>query len=392
MAAAHQGTAPEVGEVASQVTTNPSEAGTSSSSVWCAARGLQSLQNLQRLVSPDIARAVAQEKARKLEKALEVMTDVEGPAVDALRAELKKVQGAAAVPVLDVQIEQCESFIALSQRWLTELEKQRGTEEEFLFEAKARLESLRAQAEQVRVAPSAATNAESELARLRGQVVELQRTKQGVGCVKRRPPSEETPFEGRFRAHMRRSPPHCRQSRYGLRRVRIGEASNPGPLSSDDVGDSHPEEEFLDQFQRDLMSGRRRRVRRRVVDTNSDTPMEDARTDGGNRRPSRRVVLVPGSEDGTPQSIQDRVPSTVSGSGCEIPTTVPASSGTVRKLVGVQSRPPTEFISSDEEPVAHLDLHPPSEDCTCSLAPRSPLGTLACCPTCRVTKMEAHLF
>ena len=34
--------------------------------------------------------------------------------------------------------------------------------------------------------------------------------------------------------------------------------------------------------------------------------MDDARTDGGNRRPSRRVVLVPGSEDGTPQSIQDR--------------------------------------------------------------------------------------
>ena len=48
-------------------------------------------------VSPDIARAAAQEKARKLEKALEVMTDVEGPAVDAFRAELKKVQDAAAV-------------------------------------------------------------------------------------------------------------------------------------------------------------------------------------------------------------------------------------------------------------------------------------------------------
>ena len=61
-------------------------------------------------------------------------------------------------------------------------------------------------------------------------------------------------------------------------------------------------------------------------------------------------MLVPGSEDGTPQSIQDRVPSTVSGS-CEIPTTIHASSGTVRKLVGVQSRPPTEFISSDEEPL-----------------------------------------
>ena len=70
------------------------------------------------------------------------------------------------------------------------------------------------------------------------------------------------------------SPPQCRQSRYGLLGVRIGEASNPGPLSSDDVGGSLPEEEFLDQFQQDLMSGRRRRVRKRVVDTDSDTSIK----------------------------------------------------------------------------------------------------------------------
>ena len=156
--------------------------------------------------------------------------------------------------------------------------------------------------------------------------------------------------------------PQCRQSRYGLRGVRIGEASNPGPLS-DDVGGSLAEEEFLDQFEQDLMSGRRRRVRRRVVDSDSDTSLEGARTDGGIRRPSRRVVLVPGSEDGTPQSIQDRVPSTVSGS-CEIPTTIVASSCTVRKLVGVQSRPPTEFISSDEEPLVRSDE---GTENTCSL-------------------------
>ena len=37
--------------------------------------------------------------------------------------------------------------------------------------------------------------------------------------------------------------------------------------------------------QQEFMSGRRRRVRRRVVDTDSDTPVNDARTDGGNRRP-----------------------------------------------------------------------------------------------------------
>ena len=43
LAPAHQRTAPQVGEVASQDTTNPSEAGTSSSSAWCAgAQGTKS--------------------------------------------------------------------------------------------------------------------------------------------------------------------------------------------------------------------------------------------------------------------------------------------------------------------------------------------------------------
>ena len=133
-------------------------------------------------VSLDTARAAAQEKARKLEKAPEVMSDVEGPAVDALRAELKEVQSAAAVPTLDVQIEQYESFISRSQRKLTELDKQRVAEEELLTETRARLERLRLEAVQCRAAFSATSNAHSELTRLRAQVVELQRAAQGREC------------------------------------------------------------------------------------------------------------------------------------------------------------------------------------------------------------------
>ena len=79
------------------------------------------------------------------------------------------------------------------------------------------------------------------------------------------------------------------------------------------------------------MSGTRR-VRRRIQDSVSDAP-EVGRTDGGSRRPSKRVVLVPGSEEGTPQSIQDRVPSTEPASGMEIPTTVPASSEALRAVM-----------------------------------------------------------
>ena len=52
----------------------------------------------QQRVNPDVARAAATENARKFEKALEAMSDEEGPVVDALRAELKTAQSAAAVP------------------------------------------------------------------------------------------------------------------------------------------------------------------------------------------------------------------------------------------------------------------------------------------------------
>ena len=91
-----------------------------------------------RRVSPDLARVTAQERARKLEKALEVMSDVEGPAVEAIRVELKKAQNAAAVPTLDVQIQQCESFITRSERRLAEIDAEHVAEEESLTEAKAR--------------------------------------------------------------------------------------------------------------------------------------------------------------------------------------------------------------------------------------------------------------
>ena len=78
-----------------------------------------------RRVSPDLARVTAQERARKLEKALEVMSDVEGPAVEAIRVELKEAQNAAAVPTLDVQIQQCVSFITRSERRLAEIDATR---------------------------------------------------------------------------------------------------------------------------------------------------------------------------------------------------------------------------------------------------------------------------
>ena len=55
-------------------------------------------------VNPDVARCAALTQVQKLEKALEIMGDAEGPAVEALKLELDKARRAAKVLPLSVQI------------------------------------------------------------------------------------------------------------------------------------------------------------------------------------------------------------------------------------------------------------------------------------------------
>ncbi len=74
-------------------------------------------------MSPDLE-GTAQEKARKLEKIWN------------------------SVPTLDVQIQQCESFIMRPERRLAEIDAQRVAEQESLTEARAMLERLRSEAVQ----------------------------------------------------------------------------------------------------------------------------------------------------------------------------------------------------------------------------------------------------
>ena len=110
------------------------------------------------------------------ENALEVVSDSEGPAVEAIRAELKTVQSAVSVPTLDVRIQQCDLFISRSERRLAEIDAQRVAEEESLTEARATLERLRSRAMRSRVALVVVSpDAEDELTRLRAQVAEVQR-------------------------------------------------------------------------------------------------------------------------------------------------------------------------------------------------------------------------
>ena len=153
----------------------PSETNATSPSVWRAGdKGARHTKTCNRSGSAGESRlgqSHSSREARKLEKALEVMSDVDGPAVEALRVELKKAQNASAVPPLDVQIQQCESFISRSERRLAEIHTQRITEEESLAEARARLERLRSETIAELSVP---TDWETEVKKLRQQVAELQ--------------------------------------------------------------------------------------------------------------------------------------------------------------------------------------------------------------------------
>ena len=93
-------------------------------------------------VNPDAARDAARNKVSKLEKALEVLGDSTGPAVDALKSELEKAR--QAVPPLNVQISSTQDFIRRSERRLAELEAERTAEAKLLEEGRERLRQLEA--------------------------------------------------------------------------------------------------------------------------------------------------------------------------------------------------------------------------------------------------------
>ena len=93
-------------------------------------------------MSPDAAREKAQSSVTKLEKALEAMVDVVGPAVEVLKSELIKARAAAKQPAVDVEIDQCRKFIARSERRIKELDSQRAEESASMTEAQERLKRL----------------------------------------------------------------------------------------------------------------------------------------------------------------------------------------------------------------------------------------------------------
>ena len=96
----------------------------------------------QQRMNPDTAREMAQSTVTRLEKALEAMGDVQGPAVEVLKTELTKAKSASKQPPLDVEIDQCRKYIARGERRIKELDAQRAEECALLTEAQERLERL----------------------------------------------------------------------------------------------------------------------------------------------------------------------------------------------------------------------------------------------------------
>ena len=94
------------------------------------------------IVNPDKARKKAQSTVTRLEKALDAMGDVQGPAVEVLKSELTKARAASKQPPLDVEIDQCRKYISRAEKRIKELDAQREEESALLTEAQERLERL----------------------------------------------------------------------------------------------------------------------------------------------------------------------------------------------------------------------------------------------------------
>ena len=93
-------------------------------------------------INPDVAREMAHTKVSRLEKALEAMGDLQGPVVNALKADLAKARATSKKPSVEVEIDECRKFISRAERRIRELDTEREKEQVSLVEAQERLERL----------------------------------------------------------------------------------------------------------------------------------------------------------------------------------------------------------------------------------------------------------
>ena len=143
-----------------------------------------------------------------------------------------------------------------------------------------------------------------------------------------------------------------KRSRYGFRGIRVGEASHPGPQQKRRrrlASSSDTDAQTMDTDDAQPL------IRRLESPSDVEPPSEVIRALEedlvGHPRAGqafRRVALVPEDSQGTPRSVQDREPP--SSVPISVPrSTIPASTGAVRRLVLIHSQqldPPTTVAAS----------------------------------------------
>ena len=120
-------------------------------------------------VDPSVKLAAAKERAVKLETALAAMEGMEGPEVESVRAAHMRAQEAVQGVPLDIQIKECESFLARATSHLEEMDTNRAVICQNIEMSKKRLEELEAQS----VSPPVQEDG-AEVQHLRGLVSQLQ--------------------------------------------------------------------------------------------------------------------------------------------------------------------------------------------------------------------------
>ena len=77
-------------------------------------------------VGPDAVRQEARKRVVKLQQALEVLGETSGPDVDSLRFALEKAFKLSSEPTVEVQITECQGFIARAEKRVAVLDAQRA--------------------------------------------------------------------------------------------------------------------------------------------------------------------------------------------------------------------------------------------------------------------------
>ena len=282
---------------------------------------------------PDSIREAARIRVMKLEKALEVMGDSQGPAVECLRSELEKAKLASRRRPINVEVDECRKFIARSGKRIDDLDEERTQEMVSLTQGRARLHRLEAEQVSDSVAPPPQTippsDWQTEMDVLKAKLAAMEeerdeavrdtaRKRQAVGPRGRSIPAMahfgpsgtrrldagpsfrsagchdrggrstslgdhiEDGRRGRvfaandrqFHGVMREDrSARSRDSRYGLRGVRVGEASNPGPVQTRQARRAEHDRVIAD---------------RRVVHREDDEPLQDTAPDSMSTIRSRR--------------------------------------------------------------------------------------------------------